>query len=136
MVAAVAVVVLVEEEVGMRIQEEGVADKGIVGEAMEEVEQGGAAEGNVARNSDSFVVVVVGPIEDCNFEDTDLVFAVVVAAAVVVVVVVVVAVVVVEVVQGMAYRRPLLLFLIFLNSIIENQIQVLQLSQYEAELKI
>jgi hypothetical protein len=29
-----------------------------------------------------------------------------------------------------------LLFLIFLNSIIENQIQVLQLSQYEAELKI
>lgn len=133
---AVAVVVLVEEEVGMRIQEEGVADKGIVGEAMEEVEQGGAAEGNVARNSDSFVVVVVGPIEDCSFEDTDLVFAVVVVAAVVVVVVVVVAVVEVEVVQGMAYRRPLLLFLIFLNSIIENQIQVLQLSQYEAELKI
>lgn len=65
-----------------------------------------------------------------------MVFAVVVVAAVVVVVVVVVAVVVVEVVQGMAYRRPLLLFLIFLNSIIENQIQVLQLSQYEAELKI
>lgn len=110
MVAAVAVVVLVEEEVGMRIQEEGVADKGIVGEAMEEVEQGGAAEGNVARNSDSFVVVVVGPIEDCNFEDTDLVFAVVVVVAVVVIVVVVVAVVEVEVVQGMAYRRPLLLF--------------------------
>lgn len=133
---AVAVVVLVEEEVGMRIQEEGVADKGIVGEAMEEVEQGGAAEGNVARNSDSFVVVVVGPIEDCSFEDTDLVFAVVVVVAVVVIVVVVVAVVEVEVVQGMAYRRPLLLFLIFLNSIIENQIQVLQLSQYEAELKI
>lgn len=128
---AVAVVVLLEEEVGMRIQEEGVADKGIVGEAMEEVEQGGVAEGNVARNSDSFVVVVVvGPIEDCNFEDTDLVFAVVVVAAVVVVVVVVVVAVVV-VVQGMAYRRPLLLLLIFLNSIIENQIQVLQLSQYE-----
>lgn len=127
---AVAVVVLLEEEVGMRIQEEGVADKGIVGEAMEEVEQGGAAEGNVARNSDSFVVVVVGPIEDCNFEDTDLVFAVVEVVAVVVVVVVVVVAVVV-VVQGMAYRRPLLLLLIFLNSIIENQIQVLQLCQYE-----
>lgn len=114
----------------MRIQEEGVADKGIVGEAMEEVEQGGAAEGNVARNSDSFVVVVVGPIEDCNFEDTDLVFAVVEVVAVVVVVVVVVVAVVV-VVQGMACRRPLLLLLIFLNSIIENQIQVLQLCQYE-----
>lgn len=127
---AVAVVVLLEEEVGMRIQEEGVADKGIVGEAMEEVEQGGAAEGNVARNSDSFVVVVVGPIEDCNFEDTDLVFAVVEVVAVVVVVVVVVVAVVV-VVQGMACRRPLLLLLIFLNSIIENQIQVLQLCQYE-----
>lgn len=127
---AVAVVVLLEEEVGMRIQEEGVADKGIVGEAMEEVEQGGAAEGNVARNSDSFVVVVVGPIEDCNFEDTDLVFAVVEVVAVVVVVVVVVVAVVV-VVQGMAYRRPLLLLLIFLNSIFENQIQVLQLCQYE-----
>lgn len=127
---AVAVVVLLEEEVGMRIQEEGVADKGIVGEAMEEVEQGGAAEGNVARNSDSFVVVVVGPIEDCNFEDTDLVFAVVEVVAVVVVVVVVVVAVVV-VVQGMACRRPLLLLLIFLNSIFENQIQVLQLCQYE-----
>lgn len=127
---AVAVVVLLEEEVGMRIQEEGVADKGIVGEAMEEAGRGGAAEGNVARNSDSFVVVVVGPIEDCNFEDTDLVFAVVEVVAVVVVVVVVVVAVVV-VVQGMACRRPLLLLLIFLNSIIENQIQVLQLCQYE-----
>lgn len=102
----VAVVVLVAAEVGMRIQEEGVAGKGIVGEAMEEVEQGGAAEGNVVRNSDNFVAVVVGLIEDCNFENTDLVFAVVVVVAVVAVVVVVVVVV-----QGMAYRRPLLLLL-------------------------
>lgn len=83
--AAVAVVVLVEEEeeeVGKRIQEEGVADKGIVGE---EAGRGGAAEGNVVSNSDSFEVV--GPIEDCNFEYTDLVFAVVVAVVVAVAVV-------------------------------------------------
>lgn len=82
--AAVAVVVLVEEEeeVGKRIQEEGVADKGIVGE---EAGRGGAAEGNVVSNSDSFEVV--GLIEDCNFEYTDLVFAVVVAVVVAVAVV-------------------------------------------------
>lgn len=72
-------VLVEEEEVGKRIQEEGVADKGIVGE---EAGRGGAAEGNVVSNSDSFEVV--GPIEDCNFEYTDLVFAVVVAVVAVV----------------------------------------------------